>query len=45
MMIRHNLTETERQRLQERFVEMVASIASQEGIRCTFDVPYELAQH
>jgi ubiquinone/menaquinone biosynthesis C-methylase UbiE len=45
MMVRHQLPEAERQRLHERFLEMVASIASQEGIRCTFHVLYALAHH
>jgi ubiquinone/menaquinone biosynthesis C-methylase UbiE len=45
MMVRHQLPEAERQRLHERFLEMVASIASQEGIRCTFHILYALAHH
>jgi ubiquinone/menaquinone biosynthesis C-methylase UbiE len=43
MMLRHQLSEAKRQRLQERYLEMVASVASQEGIRCTFHVLYALA--
>jgi ubiquinone/menaquinone biosynthesis C-methylase UbiE len=45
MMVHHQLPEAERQRLHERFLEMAGSIASQEGIRCTFHVLYALAHH
>jgi len=44
MMIRHQLPEGEPQRLHERFLETIGSIASQEGIRCTFHVLYALAR-
>jgi ubiquinone/menaquinone biosynthesis C-methylase UbiE len=44
MMVRHQLLEGERQRLCERFLEIIDTIASQEGIRCTFHVLYALAR-
>jgi ubiquinone/menaquinone biosynthesis C-methylase UbiE len=44
MMVRHQLPEPERQRLHERFVEMLRPITSQEGIRCTFHVLCALAR-
>jgi ubiquinone/menaquinone biosynthesis C-methylase UbiE len=44
MMVRGQLPEAERRRLHERFLEMIGSIASQEGIRCTFHVLYALAR-
>jgi len=44
MMLRHQLREDERQRLHERFLEIMDTVASQEGIRCTFHVLYALAR-
>jgi hypothetical protein len=44
IMLRHQLPETERQRLHERFLEIIDTIASQEGIHCTFHVLYALAR-
>jgi ubiquinone/menaquinone biosynthesis C-methylase UbiE len=43
IMVRHQLPEAERQRLHDRFLEMIRPIASQEGIHCTFHVLYALA--
>jgi O-methyltransferase / aklanonic acid methyltransferase len=44
MMVRRQLPAAERQRLHDRFLEMIKPIASQEGIRCTFHVLYALAR-
>jgi hypothetical protein len=44
MMVRDQLLEGDRQRLHERFLEIIDTIASQEGIRCTFHVLYALAR-
>jgi len=44
IMVRSHLPEAERQRLHERFLKMIQSIASQEGIHCTFHVLYALAR-
>jgi ubiquinone/menaquinone biosynthesis C-methylase UbiE len=44
IMLRQQLREGERQRLHDRFLKLMESIASPEGIRCTFHVLYAQAR-
>lgn len=44
MMLRRQLSAIQRERLHERFIDMVGGIASPEGVRCTFHVLYALAR-
>jgi ubiquinone/menaquinone biosynthesis C-methylase UbiE len=44
IMLRDQLSASQQQKLRERYIEMVSTIASPEGVRCTFHPLYALAR-